>query len=262
MVEEDRLIDPSSTEMFGRLPCGVVVNGEVRRDFEVSEMTGYEEDILAGNGPVTERMTRVIYNCLVSLGGITKDQPDELAAAVASLLMPDRMFLLIAIRRVTVGSLFRMRILCPNCKKKGYVSIDLVTIKTFSMEDALVRSFEEDLGGGVTVLWHAMNATDEAWLTDERDGSDGSSKVTLAMLARVDAVNGVKLDRKTPLGLKNAISTLKGLSLSKRLALRELFKKREGEVDDSVKYKCPSCGFAIEGDIDFSQADFFFPQGH
>ena len=79
------------------------------------------------------------------------------------------------------------------------------------------------------------------------------------MLTRIDKVDGIELDRNK--NLKDALSTLKGLRLSERNEIRELFKENEGTIDTEVDYECQHCGHEFKSELDVGQPSFFFPSG-
>ena len=247
------MLDAQSGIVSGVLPCGhLSAEGKLFNEFVVKEMTGEEEDLLAGQGPILPRLNRVILNCLVSLGELT--ERSQLSPAVNALTMVDRMVLLICIRRASLGNTFDMEFVCPSCSAKSRASVDLSALEVQPMEEPLLRKFESSLSTGKVIKWHIMDGRDEDWLqTAQKKGKDTA---TLAMLARVNGIGDEVVDRGN---LLKAVDMLKRLTLRERNELRGLFLKKEGSVDTTVEYACSSCGQEAKMDLDVGQPSFFFP---
>ena len=95
------------------LPCGYVDDeGKVHDQAMLRELTGAEEDILATpKMSGSEKMTRIIGNCLIKLGDI--DKPGKEIAR--KLTIGDRAVLLLAMRSVSLGAVYPFRVKCPSC---------------------------------------------------------------------------------------------------------------------------------------------------
>lgn len=257
-MAEDRFADAASSVLSGELVCGYVdAEGEIHKDFDLHEMNGHDEDVLASTGPVTARLNKVIHNCLDRLGQVSDKQ--KLWTAVTQLTMPDRLLMLIRIRQVSIGKDFRMTIVCPECKKNSHVTVDLSALETRPMAEPTKRVREDEIPGGILVKWHIMTGDDEEWLSTQQK-QKGQDKLTLAILSRVDAIGTYEFDRKTPMGLRGAMQMLKAMPTSKRNAIRGLFRAHEGAVDTEILYDCPGCQMEIRGDLEIGQPGFFFPQ--
>ena len=220
------VLEARSGVVSGRLTCGWIdEEGAVHQDFIVEEMSGVEEDLLAGKGPVLPRLNKVILNCLTQLGELSEKGP--LAKAVNGLTATDRMLLLVSIRRASLGDMYRTKIKCPSCKTESHIALDLAGLETREMSDPSKREFESTLCTGKVVKWHVMTGHDEAWLQTRRKKAQSSGDViTLAMLSRVDAVDGEPLDRDKQ--LRRAIDCVKAMKARERNELRNLFVDVEG----------------------------------
>ena len=251
--------EPRSGVISGELTCGWLdERNQLHQTFVVHEMTGVEEDLLAGKGAVLPRLNRVITNCLESIGGITDKA--VISRAVDGLTATDRMLLLVAIRRASLGDDYLTKIKCPSCGKESNISVSLATLETRKMVDPTKRRIETTLSTGLVVQWHIMTGQDEEWLQGLRKRPQTDNDVlTLALLSRVDAVGDTVLNRVT--NLPSALNLLKGLRIRERNELRNLFTDTEGFVDTNVEYECPSCNAEFSGDLDVAQTGFFFPQG-
>jgi len=237
------------------LPCGYIDGEAVHASAVVREMRGHEEDILAGSGPVSARMNAIIGNCLIGVGSIS--EPSKLRGIVERLMAPDRMALLIAIRRASLGDKFDAHVVCPLCKGEQHVTLDLKEVETVPMPDRMTREKTSALPSGIEIVWHVLTNDDEEWLTEKRKKK--VDLLTLGLLARIDMVNGDDIDRSQ--GYRRAVSAVKDLSMRDRTALRAIFEKEEGKVDTNVTFECsnPDCGHEWSGKMDIGQRGFFFP---
>lgn len=245
------------------LPCGYLDAEQKLHDtITVGEMTGHDEDIIAGKGPVVPRLNQVILNCTKRLGEI--DDRREINRGVVELTAADRMAALMAIRRVSLGDFYDVKIECPNkeCKRQSRFSLNLADVDIIKMADPMVRSFEDELFSGRIVNWHILSANDEAWLTEKQKKK--VDVITIGMLARIDSItdmdgNPMVLERVSKKGYRIALNIVKSLGIRERGEIRKLFEKKEGSVDTDVEFTCPECRHEWAADLDMGQLGFFFP---
>jgi hypothetical protein len=238
------------------LPCGYVdPEGGVQQELVVSEMTGYEEDLLAGKGPILQRLNQIILNCTRRLGSI--EERGQLNRAVSALTASDRMVALLAIRRASLGDFYEVKVQCPNpeCKEEVRFTLNLADVEIRAMADPTKRTFEHTLTSGRQVAWHVMTSADEEWLTQK--GKKREDVLTLALLSRVDMVDGLEINRARD--YKAAMARLKALSTRDRNEIRTHFEQCEGHVDTVVDFSCPSCQHEWRDELSLGQASFFFP---
>ena len=244
------------------LPCGYIdTEGTLHRKMLVGEMTGYEEDILAGKGDVIPRLNKIISNCTKKIGDIEARR--DIARAVAHLTASDRMAALIAIRRVSLGDFYSVKVRCPSekCGDESRYNLDLHMIELLMMDNPTERTRTDTLKSGRVIDWHIMSARDEEWLTLKRKKKE--DLLTLNILARVDKVDGedvgkLRDDKKT---YPKALKMLKRLTISERNEIRALFDEIEGSVETEVDFECPVCGYEWEADMGVGSLDFFFHSG-
>lgn len=253
------IMEPRSGTLAGHLASGVMIEDQVEYDFVVHEMTGVEEDLLAGKGPIMPRLNQVILNCITSIGSVSERK--ELGPIVRSLTSVDRMILLVSIRRASLGDIYRVKYSCPSCGGSNNASVNLGLLE-IDRSDVVGNTHTTTLGSGRVIEWHTMTGIDEEWLQGQQKRQEKMGQgdmLTLAMLTRVDAVDGEKIDRAK--NLREAVRALKGLRLSERNEIREMFKKTEGMIDTEVEYECSHCGHEFKADLDVGQVSFFFPSG-
>jgi len=241
---------PKSSQDTYKLIYGVVVDGRRIEDITLREMTGYEEDILANdNLPPMERFDRIIKQCVVSIGDITDRQ--QIAQIIDNMVVSDRVYLLILLRRATLGDIFRMEFTCPQCKKKFTATVDLSTLE-IKRPAEYQDEVEVELPSGKKAILEVYRGATERQLARL---SKADNVLSIAILGRLKQLNGTPID-KSPTGLE----IVKSLSYRDRMFLRNKFEEMEGGVDTTLEVTCPECGYEFQSILDPAQRGFFFPQ--
>ena len=250
------VLDVASGLLAVDLPCGWIHDeDQIETTAIVREMTGHEEDMLAAKGPAVIRINAIIGRCVQQLGVIGDKAIIQRAAP--ELTAHDRTMIMLGIRRVSLGDHYDVKVMCPNreCKVSQHKTLDLSEIEIIPMPDRMVRERIDTVPGGVEISWHVLRSEDEEWLgTQKKKKND---RLTLGLLARVDAVGEVKLDRVK--SYRSAVRILKELAMKDRAALRDIFEEQEGSIDTRVEFDCEECGHTWEGDMEIGQPGFFFP---
>ncbi|GIH14154.1 T4 family baseplate hub assembly chaperone [Rugosimonospora africana] len=158
--------------MSGLLPGGYWDStGRLHRDFELAALTGREEELLATAGrPQTATLvTEVLSRCVRRLGGIRPVPPE----VVRQLLVADRQYLLLQLRRATFGDAVRADLVCPWPECGQRVSIE------FSIADVPVEPAPQPAPAYTMTLSAAAlgreEARDGAVAKDGGSAEDGSS---------------------------------------------------------------------------------------
>jgi len=250
---KSHMLDVAPGNLAVDLPSGYILDGQVHTTVVVKEMTGYEEDILAGKGSIVVRLNAIVGNCMVQLG--TLSERSELQRAASKLTGQDRMTILLAIRRVSLGDLYDSNATCPECNVSQHFTLDLKEIEIVAMPDRMNRTHTVVLPSKTEVVWHVLNSEDEEWLSQKQKKKE--NQLTLGLLARVDAVGDEELDRGKK--YRQALATLKGLSTRDRNFLRDQFDKEEGSVNTEAEFDCEECGHNWKAKMDIGQSSFFFP---
>lgn len=246
MVQTAQVNEPKSTAGVFELPCGYLdPQGTLHGEVEVREITGAEEDMLAANQvPTNKKLNELITRCTVRLGTLTERR--ALSGAVLDLPVADRVFLMYAVRRVTLGDEYPFETPCPKCEKPSLYSINLAELETTTLQDAKKRVFDAVLPSGKSIRFRLLTGHDEMKLAKFSESPD---VVTLGMLARTELYDGRPAD----------LGTFKSLGMRERQAIRAEFDKVDPGVDTAVDVTCPKCGHDFKAEIDPGQQGFFFP---
>lgn len=248
-LTEAEQTDPAKAP-FGSaiLPWGLVGDdGVLHKNFEVRELTGYEEDILASRKMnVLARMQKIMERCVVKIGPYSQSDK-EWSRYILSLSVADRLFILREIRIVSLGEHLKYNILCPKCEKKGTYSFNLMDI-SFRTPEKIQRVWEGKLPrSGKSYMAKIQTGIEEQKVQEHLSGNDA---LTVGIWCRL-----VELDGKNPV----PFGEVKKLGTFDRDFLRSEFKNYEVQVDSEVEMECQFCGQEFKEDIDMGQVSFFFP---
>lgn len=243
---------PHSSVGVFELPCGYLdpETKELYREVKVREISGREEDMLASKKtPNARKLSTLLNACVERIGPY---EGAKLANVVQSLPIGDRVFLLFAIRRVTLGDELPIKETCPKCDTKSLFMVDLgVELEVKEMPDPMKRVYDVVLPRSNTqVRFRVSTGHDEA-LMAKLTASKRADSVSQAILMRLELLND------EPPTLK----AIQELSLADRNFLREQFNTVEGGVDTAVDFECESCGHEWQKDLNIGAQGFFFPSG-
>lgn len=245
---------PKSVAGVFELPCGFYDEGTktVFREVQVREITGHEEDMLSSSQiPSPQKITSLLTGCVVRIGPET--DRSRIGRMIMEMTVGDRVFLIFAIRRVTLGDELPVRESCPACKTTTLFMVDLAKdMQSRAMPDPTKRVFDVTLPSGVPARFRVSTGEDEVRL----------AKLVKRNKQAPDALSQSILMRLELLGdEKPTLEMVKSLGMRDRNFLRDQFQEVEGGVDTTLELECPSCGYEWEKDLDLSTASFFFPGG-
>lgn len=242
---------PHSGHGVFELPCGYVdpATNELYVDVEVREITGFEEDMLASDKiPAEQKMDLLIGSCVTRIGDIT--EPGSIKKIVRNLATGDQVFLLFAIRRVTLGDDMPVREKCPSCGTTSLFQTDLSELEVKPMDDRRKRVFDVDLPSGKKVRYRTSTGADSLEVQKILRKSKADS-ISLMMMMRLEVVDGEK----------PTLQMVKKLGMRDRQFLRHAMNATEGGVDTTLELECPSCGHEWKKELNVGAQSFFFPSG-
>jgi hypothetical protein len=232
------------------LPTGFLdADGKLYKTVHLKEMTGVEEDILASKKMnVTHKISKIIENCVTQIGPYKQSEAGW-TQKISELVTTDRLFILIRIRILSLGSTLNFRFECPNedCKKTSPQSVLLEDFKISGLRDPMLREWS-----GV------LPRSKKTFECKVQTGGDDERQSTL--LNAEDSFSQVFLMRLSKLGdAAPTLKDIKSLSTFDRQFLRSQLKNNEGEIDNTVEISCPHCETEVKHEMDIGTPDFFFP---
>jgi hypothetical protein len=242
----------SSTVGVFELPCGYLDDdNRLHTEVVVREITGEEEDIMASEHIADHmKLNELLSRCVTRIGIF--EGKAVLSRIVKELTMGDRVFLMFAIRRTTVGNEYPFYEVCPNpkCKRKSLYRFDMGQMDIRKMPDPMKRVFDVVLPSGIKATYKVSTGLEEERIFKIRNSKkDAMDRVSIMVLLRISSLNG---DPPT-------LESVKKLGMNDRNFIRELQEEVEGGVDTTLEMECPVCGHEFEVQLDPNRQGFFSP---
>lgn len=268
MIAQAQINEPKSTVGLFTLPCGFLdAAGTLHTDVVIREISGREEDMLTGDKvPNAKKVGQLLTSCITRLGSLT--DKSAIAAAVPELLVGDRVFLMVSVRRTSLGDNYPYKDECPSCGKESLMTISLAELEIEPMPEPLKREYDARLPSrealrawsdegevpaaekanptGHTLRFRPATGRDEEKFNKVKNKEDALSE---SLKARV-----LLLDGKPP-----TVEALQELNLNERAYIRKLFDDTDGGVETTIDVTCPKCDAEYSRDLDMGQMGFFFP---
>jgi hypothetical protein len=220
------------------LPGGLILD-EARRidEVELRPLTGREEEWLASNPSVPNAVavSHLLTRCVVRLGGMP-----PASELIGKLLVGDRQFLILQLRRLTLGGRFDAVMRCPACPGQMDVSFETGNIPIDSRPQSAssysLELPEEDRGLAREIRFRLPNGADQ------------------------DAIVGIPIENAVEKLLTRCLLEDGGrpLSPAERQAVNDAMENLAPQVDLQLDLTCPECGNAFTSPFDTS--GFFFDE--
>jgi len=238
---------PKSPMGFLELPCGYLdPEGVLHRDVELSELTGHEEDMLSSTSvPSYKKMGLLVGRCVKRIGTIT--DAGQIAALADKLTVGDRVYLMFALRKITLGSDYPFRATCPSCKQESLFRVNLDRLDVQKMKTPEVRIYSGMLPSSKKpITYRVLTGNHEEQMAQLRNKDDA---ISASLWMRLESLDG-----KPP-----TLPEVKALSMRDREHIRVVCDEVDGGVDTSIDMHCLKCGHEFVEEVDASQPGFFFP---
>lgn len=243
------------------LPVGYTdEQGQVHRHALIRKMCGHEEALLYDPAlSAGHLVTELIRSCLIQLGNIR--EPD--ASIVSALYTADRNYLLMEIRRITLGDQMMAHYPCPRC------GADIAVLEDLS-EVAVRRLAEDECMEAITVMLEdgyrdksgtihtelvlsLPSGEDEEFVSPmaERDPLKAQDALLLRCIKRFGSLPKKTLEAY-------GVKILRDLTMGDRQRMQAALKQDLPGMDLQRSLHCEPCGTTFEGVIDMSN---FFAMG-
>jgi hypothetical protein len=246
---------PVRGEFEVSLPVGYANgDGRVYRHAVIRKMTGHEEALLYDTSLTASRLvTELIRSCLVRVG----DLPSIDAAIVDDLYTADRNYLLLELRRITLGDRMLASYRCPGCGESSAVIEDLSQFAVRRREDdGAVADIEIELADGYVdrrgtlqrqLILTLPRGTDEAFVAPmiERDALKARDALVLRCIRRFGTLPAAELEAY-------GVKILRDLTLGDRLMLDAAFNDQAPGVDLTRQVACHHCGQSFTAQLDMT----------
>jgi hypothetical protein len=202
------------------LPGGLVLSEDRRlEDVELRPLTGREEDWLATHAalPSAITATRLLSSCLVRIGDVKPSRQ-----LVRRLLVGDRDYLILQLRRITLGDEFHAVLRCPACDSKMDVNFDTKD---------------------VPVTFRPQGAADHSIQLNSATNSERTVRFRLPCGGDQEAVLGYNVQQAAEMLLDRCVLDNGGIpfSLNEREAVANAMERLAPQVDLELDLICPEC---------------------
>ena len=226
----------SSVEAVVTLPGGLLLeDGRLLRRAVLRSPTGREEEWLADHtGPIAPAVTTLIAACLVEIEGLTVSR-----TVARDLLVGDRDYLVLQLRRLSLGDAVQAVATCPACHEKLDVDFNIADIPV-KARPGTAQTYSVDLAGRGRarrrVRFRLPTGADQ-----EAVDASGSGDPVEVLFRRclVDDDGG-------------------RLSVTDRLAVIDEIGERSPEIDLELDLVCPACETSFV--LPFDTTSFFLSE--
>jgi hypothetical protein len=234
----------------GTLPGGYWdATGRLHRDVELAPLTGREEELLAGTRQQTPAalVTEVLSRCVRRIGAISPVPPE----VARHLLVADRQYLLLQLRRETFGDTVRAGLVCPwpDCGERVSLDLSVAGVPVVEARDrAPVHTMElpaAELGdagatGEAEIRFRLPDGSDQEELSGRL--AAGEAEALTRLLAR--CILGIGPD-----GPPDAERTA-AFSSRARSAIEERMHALAPRVEQTMEVRCAECGRTFTAPFD------------
>lgn len=246
---------PVQREFELLLPIGYTDEaGRVHRRAVLRKMRGHEEALLYDSGLTGGRLvTELIRSCLVRLGDLS---PVD-AGVVAQLYTADRNYLLLELRRVTLGDRLQAAYRCPRCGGDVMTVEDLSQVEVRRLDEGqaladrvieLEDGYEDRKGKLHTELTLTLpRGVDEEFVSPmaAQDPFKAQDALILRCIKRFGSLPRAELEAY-------GVKILRELTMGDRQRLHQALNGQSPGVDFQRLMECGHCGAAFKGVLDVS----------
>ncbi|MFZ1987210.1 MAG: hypothetical protein WAU91_22560 [Desulfatitalea sp.] len=243
------------SEFEVRLPIGYAdPSGRVIRQAVLRKMRGHEEALPYDADLVAGRLvTELIASCLVRLGDLAPVTAD----LVRRLYSADRNYLLLELRRVTLGDRLQASYACPRCRAAVAVREDLSALPVSWLEEGqALEDIHLELHDGYV---DRQGERHTRLVLTLPTGADEEFVLPMVLKDPLKAQDALLLRCIKQFGVLSTnaleaygVKILRDLTLGDRLRLQACFNSMTPGVDFLRRVACGACATEFEGVLDVS----------
>lgn len=204
--------------------------GVLHREFDLAPLTGREEELLAARGSARPAalVTDVLSRCVARIGDISPVPPE----VTRQLLVADRQYLLLQLRRATFGDRVRATLTCPWTECGERMSVDF-SLDAVPVEPPPHRAphHTATLKDGTEITFRLPTGADQEELSGRLAVNE--AEALTALLSRcVLRLGGRQPDAER-------IAALPAIT---RLEIEERMRRLAPKVEQTLAAECAECG--------------------
>ena len=249
------MMEAGQSEFEVRLPIGYTdEGGTVHRRASLRKMRGHEELMLYDTALNSGQLvTQLLQSCLIRLGDLS---PVD-AKVVSQLYTADRNYLLLELRRITLGNRLEASYACPHCGAEVFVAEDLNQVEVRRLENGqaleditmtLDDGYVDRQGQHHTDLVLTLpRGHDEEFVSPmvEKDPFKAQDALILRCIKRFGTLPKAALEAY-------GIKILRDLTMGDRQLLHKALDGYSPGVNFQRSLHCGSCGATFKGVMDVS----------
>jgi len=250
-LSRSELNEQQETGIFS-LPGGLVTSdGKCFQEVELKALTGIEEEIIADTENfqnLANLLTQVLTNCIKRIGKIS----DINQEVIRDLVLADRDYLLLCLRKITFGNKVDARLRCPNESCRELMDL------SFNIDDLHVE--KKNLGNGI----FKSNLSDLAAYKDDKNSIHKEIEFRLPTVRDQEEVSELYQENESKaltrlfsrcllrIGKITKIDDdlISSLTILARREIESKIKESSPVVDLDVNVTCPKCKTQFKSPFD------------
>lgn len=221
---------PRPAELQVDLPGGLFLpDGQRLRKVEVRELNGEDEERLSRIKSIAD-----YKRVLLEIGVVSFEGRKPAAGMLGDMLIGDRDYLIVAIRRATFGDTLDIPVQCRACEEQQEITyhfVDDLPIRDFKGEGTILPI---ELRDGRKASVAIPTAADEDAVLEAAERSTLSESNTLMLQRIIEDIDGMPVTTRG--------EVLKIGMADRRTILDTVYEHRVGPQFDEVTYDCARCG--------------------
>ncbi|MBI1424595.1 MAG: hypothetical protein GC149_14205 [Gammaproteobacteria bacterium] len=223
--------------------------GKLHREVALRALGGYEEELItSGLQTPPRQITRLLQRCIQRIGDITTIT-EEIAR---DLLVVDREFILLMLRKITFGNVVVAKLACPwpDCLKPIDIDFKIDDVPVSALEDIqpdyACMLYDERLGASREFVFRLPKGRDQEHISHHLDEDESS------LLTQLLSHCLLRIERDTQIDAHK----VRDLSAAIRANLEIEIEARCPSIDLTMELTCPECSRSFVAP--FELQDFFF----
>jgi len=223
-------------------------DGQLHRKAVIRKMSGHEEALLYDPAlSSAELVSELLKGCLIRVG----DRSDITSELVGKLYSADRSYLIVELRRATLGDTLQSSYLCPSCHRETLVVEDLSKIDVRRLEDGVrpgsvrveLEDGYEDRDGAVhmEITLRLPRGADEEAVARGAE-KDALRARDLMILRCIESFGRLPRAALEAYGLK----ILRDLTIGDRRRIYKALEEKSPGVDFRRQIVCAHCGLGFD----------------
>lgn len=225
--------DAQSTKLD--LPLGLFTNGVHKKEVQLRELTGADEELMAKAKDTSE-----FFDLVIALGTVSVDDFDLTKLAVSerqgwlrTLLVGERDQLFLAVARCTFGDTREIAFTCSICSEKQEVTLILSEDFKPKEVDLDGETYEYETSRGDKLLYRLVTGDDQREALSRKGASVAEQNSIVLSRVILKLNNGLVVD---------AMAYVRSLSMKDRNNLLADLVNRQPAIDLGVTTNCTACG--------------------